>query len=692
MKIHKFIYIVYIALIFSLIPASYGYASKLDQMHISLIRGDVQIKTDDTADWVAASINMPLREGDRLWVPEAGRLEINLQDGTYVRLDENSGIELLTVEKDAYQFYLSFGHTYINFRGLRNTFFQMDTPLSTVRVYDRSKFKINVSDTGFTELSVISGAVYAESRSGQTRVSSGKTLSIGEDQYAELSSLGASDEWEQWNRERDNNYYEQIYSRQYLPTELRSYSYDFDYYGSWVNTTSYGYVWTPTFSLSVGWSPYSYGRWSWIGSDYVWISYQPWGWVPFHYGRWIWNLSFGWCWVPPRYGSVYWGPGYVGWYYTPRYVSWVPLGPRDIYYGYGSYGPHSINMFKHKHHGKPIFYHHGHRRNAVTSVSRDSFLRGEYSRVALKENPFRKGVLTAGRPQITPEHATTRFLKKDIPSHKRPPQMVRNLNAKELKNSRPFVTSRNKSVMKPQTGLKPMTVRTVKKPLALFASKGPVKESYIQKRGQISGKQKGLIGSTQDKHRTSTSSILKSKEKHNTTNTATQRYSKTHRNVMTEKTLERYKKQPYSKQQKSDTSITKHYMKTKDPVVKKHSGKTTNLNRTQTTLRKTKRTVSPRQYTSTSRVKNISIKKNNNNTRVVKKGSSGSYRSAKSTPQKTYVFRGTNSSRNTQYSRKNVNRGLTSSRWRSGPGPSSRSHIGISRGLTGARPNNIRRR
>jgi hypothetical protein len=60
MKLYKFIFIILILL---LLPA-YAYSSNIGLMHISLIQGDVQIKTDETLDWVAASINMPLKEGD----------------------------------------------------------------------------------------------------------------------------------------------------------------------------------------------------------------------------------------------------------------------------------------------------------------------------------------------------------------------------------------------------------------------------------------------------------------------------------------------------------------------------------------------------------------------------------------------------------------------------------------------------
>jgi len=61
--------IILILLMFSMLPAR-SYSSTLGYLHISLIDGDVQINTEDTHEWVAASINMPLRDRDRIWVPE----------------------------------------------------------------------------------------------------------------------------------------------------------------------------------------------------------------------------------------------------------------------------------------------------------------------------------------------------------------------------------------------------------------------------------------------------------------------------------------------------------------------------------------------------------------------------------------------------------------------------------------------
>jgi len=497
MKIYK---LIIIALILFLLPA-YAYSSNLGSLRISLIQGDVQVKTEDTSEWVPASINMPLRDGDRLWVPESGRSELQLRDGTYMRLDESSSLEILTAGDDSFQFYLTTGHAYVNFRGLRDSLLQMDTPVSSIRAYDRSKFKIDVSPDGFTDISVFKGTVYAESRNGKTRVSAGKTLSVGENFFADLSPLGSSDEWERWNRGRDSQLDEGRYSNKYLPDELDVYSYDFDKNGRWAYTRDYGYVWTPTVSVSVGWSPYRIGRWVWIGGDYVWVSYEPWGWVPYHYGRWSHIASIGWVWVPPVRGAVYWGPGFVGWVYTPTFVAWVPLAPRELYYGYGYYGPGSVNIFNIDIHNTviPNVYKNAFLRNAVTTIHRDTFLRGKPVDVNIKENPFLRERLSIGRPAIKPERTTFMPLIKEIPRIKQPPQPVMNIQVRNLKRERPLVKERTSSVMRPESPQKTMPIKTLKEPMAPDTRKYREKETFPQRQMQPSMKQQKSEGYTTKK-------------------------------------------------------------------------------------------------------------------------------------------------------------------------------------------------
>lgn len=439
-----------------------SYPATLGSLRISLIEGDVQVNTEDTGDWVPASINMPLKDGDRIWVPEGSRSELQLRDGTSLRLDEKTGLDILTLEQDSYQFYLPEGRAYANFRGLRGTVLQIDTPMSSVRAYDRAIFRIDILDDRDTDISVYQGSIHAESRDGRIMVDQDRTLALREGFPAELGPIGPPDEWERWNRNRNRIYADRRAPSRYLPEELYAYSSDFEDNGKWVYVREYGHVWTPTVVVSAGWAPYRIGRWVWIRGDYVWISYEPWGWVPYHYGRWAFVSSFGWCWVPPARGAVYWGPGFVGWVRTPTYVSWVPLAPREIYYGYGFYGPHSINI-THINistiNVERVVYRNVRVQNAVTVLHHDTFVQGRHVEVRERENPFLREKINVGRPNIKPERTTVMPVLREIPQMKKPPEKIMEIKVREIKERRLLTKEREVSVLRPESPSREMTIK-----------------------------------------------------------------------------------------------------------------------------------------------------------------------------------------------------------------------------------------
>jgi hypothetical protein len=316
--------------IFMSLPAS---AEVLGIARLNLIQGDVAIQTKDTGtEWGAASINTPLISGTKLWVPENGKAEIQFLGGSYLRAAENTEADITNLSMDSKgnitQIGVPQGRTYIYYAGspVENSVFQVDAPVASARAYGTSKFKVDVYEDGYTEVSVMGGDVYVESQNGNTKVDAGSMLSIGSDQMAELSPMMQADSWDRWNQSRDSALASGGPSREYLAPTLGVYSSDLDANGRWVSTADYGYVWTPL-RVTVDWAPYRIGRWCWIGGDYVWVSYEPWGWVPYHYGRWAFVASIGWCWVPPARTAVYWSPGFVAWIHTPTYVSWLPLAP-----------------------------------------------------------------------------------------------------------------------------------------------------------------------------------------------------------------------------------------------------------------------------------------------------------------------------------------------------------------------------
>jgi hypothetical protein len=113
---------------------------------------------------------------------------------------------------------------------------------------------------------------------------------------------------------------------------------DLDDNGEWSDVPEYGHVWYPT-TVSVGWTPYHYGHWGWVGAyGWTWIDDAPWGFAPFHYGRWA-HIGNRWGWCPgPRSVRPYYAPAlvaFIGGGVTISVggpVGWFPLGPRDVYF------------------------------------------------------------------------------------------------------------------------------------------------------------------------------------------------------------------------------------------------------------------------------------------------------------------------------------------------------------------------
>lgn len=403
-----------------------SYSAELGLVRMGIVQGDVQIFTEDAGDWVPAAVNTPLTEEDRVWVPEGGRSELQVRGGIFIRLDEFTSFDLLSLEGTTYVFSVNGGRTYINNRSSGSMQLRFDTPTSTVTLQNSAAVMIDVEENGATEISVLHGYAYAETGNKRIGIPSGRTVRIREDLMTETYPLNAPDEWEEWNQDLDRRFSESDSSNRYLPEELTTYSHDLDSNGRWHYDNRHGYVWTPSVSISPNWAPYHDGRWVWIGGNYVWISSERWGWAPYHYGRWVF-LRHGWCWIPPRRDAVHWGPGYVGWVHTPSYVSWVPLAPGETYYGYGNYGPGSVNLSIAINRNFPANRHYINRnaRNAVKVMHRDTFLRGRHVAVPPRENPFHQKNAGIGPPGFKPDRETFAPVLKKVPAAKLPPQRIR---------------------------------------------------------------------------------------------------------------------------------------------------------------------------------------------------------------------------------------------------------------------------
>ncbi|MFA7360099.1 MAG: DUF6600 domain-containing protein [Candidatus Kapaibacterium sp.] len=107
-------------------------------------------------------------------------------------------------------------------------------------------------------------------------------------------------------------------------------------------------VWKPN-GMNPDWTPYSYGRWVYTYTGWMWVTDYSWGWATYHYGRWVYDYYYGWVWLPGRY----WAPSWVQWCYNSNYIGWYPIYPR-----------------RHRHHHHR-YYAHGNPRHWVIVKRKD---------------------------------------------------------------------------------------------------------------------------------------------------------------------------------------------------------------------------------------------------------------------------------------------------------------------------------
>lgn len=330
------------ALFLALVISGTAFGDEVDPparaARLSLMQGQVVLQAAGGGAPEAAELNRPLTVGDRLMTDTGSRAEMSVGTAA-VRLDESTDLTIANLDDDIAQIELNSGTLGIHLRELREgETFEIDTPNATVLLLRPGDYRIEVDSQGASVLAVRNGEAELDGGAGPTRLTDQQELRyVDPDQTANVESLGPLSEFDEWCIERERAVSERHATR-YVSREVVGYE-DLDYHGRWYDEPGYGYVWSPSY-ISIGWAPYTYGRWTWISPwGFTWIDFAPWGYAPFHYGRWAY-LNQRWCWVPPgHHHRPVFAPALVGWHgmhgvRDPRHagsVSWYPLGPREVY-------------------------------------------------------------------------------------------------------------------------------------------------------------------------------------------------------------------------------------------------------------------------------------------------------------------------------------------------------------------------
>src|SRR5215472_11107720 len=333
-------------------PAQRSEGPAPEVARISLIKGDVSQQRGYTGDWTATSINAPVMRGDQVATGDNARTEIQLDSVNMVRLAGHSQVKLADLSRQRIQLQVAQGYaSYTMFRGSELDV-EIDTPNVAVHPVGAGRYRVQVMADDQTDVIVREGEAEITTPEGSTRVKEGDLITIrGRDnpEYR-VSAAPAKDDWDQWNRDRDNA----VYSSPSVSNTNRNYTgaSDLDNNGRWVDVPGYGNGCQPNQQAS--WAPYQSVRWVWEPYyGWTWVSYEPWGWAPYHYGRWFF-YSGSWCWWP---GPVYvsyrpvWSPAFVFFVGFGAHagfgfgsIGWFPVGPHDYFYPWYGRGFNHVNV------------------------------------------------------------------------------------------------------------------------------------------------------------------------------------------------------------------------------------------------------------------------------------------------------------------------------------------------------------
>ena len=308
-------------------------------VRLSVVDGQAKVLQDGEVIADPATANMPIFEGSAIVTGNDGRVEVQLEDGSVVRVTPNSQVTLagLSQQGEARKtaVVVNSGLVYVEFQAQSgDSSFQVSYGMATIQPHAYSVVRVNL-DNQPGELAVFSGDVGVTRGSElNVEVHGGENLTLdGGSQYNVAETI-APDSWDGWNADRDSELNTQkedktVATNALVNTEAVGAS-DLDSYGNWFNVPNVGMVWSPfeAIGAGAGWDPYGFGHWVYYPRfGYVFVSGYPWGYAPYSCGGWNFYDGFGWGWNMGVGCDPWWNYG-GGWAYNIRTYPLGYLPPR----------------------------------------------------------------------------------------------------------------------------------------------------------------------------------------------------------------------------------------------------------------------------------------------------------------------------------------------------------------------------
>jgi hypothetical protein len=320
--------------------------------------GAVQVQLQAAEDWQPARRNLPLRELSWLRTEGAARAEVELDDGSVLRLGPDSLVELsdytrLSTGQRITLITLDHGLAYLTGAAQGKDSLVVAVPGAQATIHQAARLRLEARDP-WSLIAAAEGAAHFSTTAAEFDFTAGQMVKVDAQHPArffinrEIPPL----ETDRWAEERDK-VLASTASAAHVPG-LGYGSADLDAYGVWVESGEFGAAWKP--KAPTGWAPFRNGKWRWYdGLGYTWISDDAWGWLPYHYGRWMQQEGAGWIWAPGA--SAVFKPGDVYWLKSAKLVGWGALAPGEnwmppdrprLYANanttYASYAPESLEI------------------------------------------------------------------------------------------------------------------------------------------------------------------------------------------------------------------------------------------------------------------------------------------------------------------------------------------------------------
>ena len=283
---------------------------------LSYVAGTVTFQPDgEETDWAPADLNRALTTGDKVWVEQGGRTEIQTVNSA-IRLNGHTNFSFLTVDDTTTQIQLSLGVMLIRLRGLdENETYEVDTPQAAFTLLRPGVYRVEVNEAGDTTVITVRGGdgeITADGKATPLHVNEQVVLRGTDNPTYDKHGAPNPDEFDAWCAERDKRAESSVSVSRVAPGVVGVA--DLDVAGSWRPAPTYGNVWFPS-AVVADWAPYRFGHWGFVAPwGWTWIDDAPWGYAPFHYGRWV-MVGGAWGWAP--------GPIAVRAIYAPALVSFI---------------------------------------------------------------------------------------------------------------------------------------------------------------------------------------------------------------------------------------------------------------------------------------------------------------------------------------------------------------------------------